>query len=55
MHYHGNVSGSESSDSDDEMDSSSNIKSLKDNLTTNPSDYDGHIKLVNLCKESGQS
>ena len=54
QHYHGNMTGSDTdSSSDDEM-GSNNIEGVKLKLKSNPSDYDAHLELVKLCKESGE-
>jgi len=50
-HYHGNDG---SDDSSDEEMTDASIKSLKDELTINPSNYDKHLELIKVCKESGE-
>ena len=49
------MSDSNSSDSEDEnADANGTIESLKNELVLKGSDYDLHLKLVKLCKESGE-
>jgi len=50
-HYHGNDG---SDDSSDEEMTDASIKSLKEELAINPSNYDKHLELIKVCKESGE-
>ena len=52
-HYHGNMSDSNSSDSEDDADSNS-IATHQLAVEQNPSDYDAHLKLIQGCKEGGE-